>query len=155
VNETIFGSSRGQFAEYSVIAKLLIKWQSSANDIPTNDIPTIDGGLAMGARAHFLRILAVFGAMCISVSTPLLFAQQLPANVTHLQTSTSYGKSPQAFEPNIGQTSPAAKFLSRGRGYTLFLTNEEAILRSYLMIYDHRSSMWCAWPWLALLRSQR
>src|SRR5208282_5706965 len=40
----------------------------------------------------------------------------------------SYGKLPLSFETNIGQTSSAVKFLSRGRGYTLFLTRDEAVL---------------------------
>lgn len=31
------------------------------------------------------------------------------------------------FELNLGQTDPAAKFLSRGSGYTLFLTDSEAV----------------------------
>jgi len=35
---------------------------------------------------------------------------------------------PQSFEPNLGQADPRAKFLSRGRGYTLFLTKDGAVL---------------------------
>jgi hypothetical protein len=33
-----------------------------------------------------------------------------------------------AFEPNRGQTDARVKFLARGYGYTLFLTNDEAVL---------------------------
>jgi hypothetical protein len=36
---------------------------------------------------------------------------------------------PLSFEPNLGQVDPRVKFLSRGRGYTLFLTKDQAILR--------------------------
>jgi hypothetical protein len=40
-----------------------------------------------------------------------------------------YGKLPLSFEPNRGQTDSSVKFLSRGRGYTLFLTRRgEAVL---------------------------
>ena len=39
-----------------------------------------------------------------------------------------YGKIPLAFERNNGQTAPRVKFLSRGIGYTLFLTPTEAVL---------------------------
>lgn len=39
-----------------------------------------------------------------------------------------YGGLPLHFEPNQGQTAPSVKFLSRGDGYTLFLTNKEAVL---------------------------
>src|SRR6516225_6854028 len=40
----------------------------------------------------------------------------------------SYGKLPLSFELNRGQTDPQVKFLSRGRGYAMFLTGEEAVL---------------------------
>ena len=40
----------------------------------------------------------------------------------------NYGKLPLSFEPNRGQTDPQVKFLSRGRGYGLFLTGSEAVL---------------------------
>ncbi len=34
---------------------------------------------------------------------------------------------PMTFEPNVGQTDPAAQFLSRNKNYTLFLTPSEAV----------------------------
>jgi hypothetical protein len=40
----------------------------------------------------------------------------------------SYGKLPLSFEANEGQQDQAVKFLSRGSGYNLFLTNHEAVL---------------------------
>ena len=40
----------------------------------------------------------------------------------------AYGKLPLSFEANRGQTDGKVKFLSRGRGYTLFLTPTEAVL---------------------------
>lgn len=39
-----------------------------------------------------------------------------------------YGKLPMAFEVNQGQTDEQVKFISRGAGYTLFLTSSEAVL---------------------------
>ena len=42
--------------------------------------------------------------------------------------SANYGKLPLAFELNRGQTDARVKFLSRGRGYSLFLTGDEAVL---------------------------
>ena len=39
-----------------------------------------------------------------------------------------YGKLPLHFEPNLGQTSSQVKFLARGHGYSLFLTEKEAVL---------------------------
>jgi Bacterial Ig-like domain (group 3)/Beta-propeller repeat len=40
----------------------------------------------------------------------------------------TYGKLPLSFEANQGQTDPQVKFLSRGSGYSLFLTGDEAVL---------------------------
>jgi hypothetical protein len=40
-----------------------------------------------------------------------------------------YGRIPLRFEANIGQTDKRVKFISRGSGYGLFLTSDEAILR--------------------------
>src|SRR5262245_45600082 len=41
----------------------------------------------------------------------------------------AYGKIPLSFEKNLGQVDSRVKFLSRGPGYGLFLTDHEAILR--------------------------
>jgi hypothetical protein len=40
----------------------------------------------------------------------------------------SYGKLPLSFEANNGQVDEAVRYLSRGNGYTLFLTSTEAVL---------------------------
>ena len=40
----------------------------------------------------------------------------------------SLSKQLLSFEPNLGQSDPAVKFLSRGQGYSLFLTGSEAVL---------------------------
>lgn len=41
----------------------------------------------------------------------------------------AYGHLPLSFEPNAGQTDEQVKFLSRGPGYALFLTEAEAVMR--------------------------
>ncbi|HWN09545.1 MAG TPA: SBBP repeat-containing protein [Pyrinomonadaceae bacterium] len=41
----------------------------------------------------------------------------------------NYGALPLSFEPNQGQADRSVKFLSRGKGYTLFLTPTEAVFR--------------------------
>src|SRR5256712_9405656 len=51
-----------------------------------------------------------------------------PPQATKPQVLAAYGKLPLSFEANQGQTEPQVKFLSRGRGYTLFLTSTEAVL---------------------------
>src|SRR5271165_2406594 len=42
--------------------------------------------------------------------------------------SANYGKLPLGFEANQGQSDPQVKFLSRGNGYSLFLTDSAAVL---------------------------
>src|SRR5437870_3644449 len=46
---------------------------------------------------------------------------------TKQQVLVAYGKLPLSFEANQGQTDPQVKFLARGRGYTLFLSPDEAV----------------------------
>jgi len=41
----------------------------------------------------------------------------------------AYGRLPLSFETNQGQTDGRVKFISRGGGYTLFLTSNEAVLQ--------------------------
>ena len=41
--------------------------------------------------------------------------------------SKNYGKLPLSFEPNMGQSDKQVKFLSRGQGYSVFLTPTEAV----------------------------
>jgi hypothetical protein len=57
-----------------------------------------------------------------TAATPLGSAPQ-PATL-----QWNFAKLPLRFEANQGQTDPTVKFLSRGRGYSLFLTSDEAVL---------------------------
>src|SRR5215471_7428349 len=52
----------------------------------------------------------------------------------------AFGKLPLSFEANQGQTDPRVKFLSRGSGYSLFLTRGEAALALGKGIPDPASS---------------
>src|SRR5207248_803941 len=47
---------------------------------------------------------------------------------TQARLSQAYGQLPLSFEANHGQAHAAVDFLSRGSGYTLFLTSGEAVL---------------------------
>jgi hypothetical protein len=53
-----------------------------------------------------------------------------------------YGNLPWAFEINQGQAAQQVRFLSRGKGYTLFLTNSEAVM----VLRDGSGSVPGAWP---------
>src|SRR5262245_35627941 len=48
--------------------------------------------------------------------------------VTKVRTLQATGQRALSFEENHGQTDRSVKFLSRGQGYTLFLTSTEAVL---------------------------
>ena len=47
---------------------------------------------------------------------------------SRLRATAEYGKLPLSFEINQGQTDAQVQFLSRGSGYTLFLTPTNAVL---------------------------
>jgi hypothetical protein len=60
---------------------------------------------------------------------PFLAGVVLPAAAaTDARMSESYGKLPLHFEANRGQTDKDVRFLSRGAGYSLYLTGSEAVL---------------------------
>src|SRR5271170_1431998 len=58
---------------------------------------------------------------------PTAFAGPISASLKH-DWANAYGELPLAFEANQGQTDSAVRFLSRGEGYQLFLTKQEAVL---------------------------
>src|SRR2546430_13887624 len=59
-------------------------------------------------------------------SAPLTLTE--PDNAKRAQVNKAYGSLPLRFEANVGQSDSRVQFLSRGRGYTLFLTAAEAVL---------------------------
>jgi hypothetical protein len=83
-----------------------------------------------------LLVAVVIARAPKSPSEPLAAASAVsPAVVTdgggakkNTKFVAAYGKLPLAFEANHGQTNSRVKFLSRGPGYTLFLTSTEAVL---------------------------
>ncbi len=59
-------------------------------------------------------------------TAPVAITRADPAVQSRL--AGSYGKLPLSFERNAGQTDASVRFLSRGPGYALFLTGNEAVL---------------------------
>jgi hypothetical protein len=77
-------------------------------------------------------LLCLYASLCATAAAqsaprssarPVLAAAHNSAKVIE-----SYGKLPLAFEANQGQADSQVKFLSRGAGYSLFLTPTEAVL---------------------------
>ena len=54
--------------------------------------------------------------------------QPQPDAATQARLSAAYGQLPLSFEANQGQTDSQVNFLSRGSGYSLFLTPTKAVL---------------------------
>src|SRR5688572_19325200 len=64
----------------------------------------------------------------VFAASPKVASHQLdPAIQAKVQ--AAYGRLPLAFEINQGQVDKKVKFLSRGSGYSLFLTPTEAVLQ--------------------------
>lgn len=66
-------------------------------------------------------------ALLLSISSPGYAALPEPKTETD-RIQTAYGQIPLSFEANHGQTDSKVKYFSRGKGYTLFLTSNEAVL---------------------------
>ena len=65
----------------------------------------------------------IFAGLIVLASQGNLPAAPPPKTISH-----NYGKLPISFEANRGQTDKNVKFIARGRGYGLFLTDQEAVL---------------------------
>ena len=90
-------------------------------------------------RVGFLLLVST---LALAQSRPLSLVRQplasdapdraaQPDPATQSRIADSYGKLPLCFEANQGQTDTSVKFLSRGSGYTLFLTSDEAVFSLY------------------------
>lgn len=77
-----------------------------------------------------LCVTVIFGFALLTTDFSVRRTQKIEASISKVETDASrFHKLPLSFEPNYGQTDSEVKFLSRGDGYTLFLTAEEAVLR--------------------------
>jgi hypothetical protein len=75
----------------------------------------------MTYRVYLRALLALLGMICLNADA--WAALSPPAEI-----QAAYGRLPLSFEANQGQTADEVKFLSRGPGYSLFLTPGEAVL---------------------------
>jgi hypothetical protein len=79
-----------------------------------------------------LGCLFAFGLLVlVTLNAVAAFSAPQAADTTaahKAQIAQDYGKLPLSFEANVGQTDKSAKFFSRGSGYGLFLTGQEAVL---------------------------
>jgi hypothetical protein len=83
----------------------------------------------MTPRAFLVALILSISVSAQSTPFPAGKASLLPVGATpsSYQVAQNYGKLPLTFEANQGQTDAKVKFLSRGSGYALFLTGDEAV----------------------------
>jgi hypothetical protein len=83
--------------------------------------------LATYARALF--VTGLIAATSFTSASAGQASQSQNASSTHrAQLAENYGRLPLSFEANSGQADRSVKFLSRGSGYRLYLTGNEAVL---------------------------
>lgn len=91
----------------------------------------------MGGENSEKKHFSVFVLLVLPVVACLTLPQSLhrgksPDTPPAQEKRESYGSLPLTFESNQGQTSAQVRFLSRGKGYTLFLTSNNAVLAMML-----------------------
>ena len=104
-------------------------------------------GIRNSFKNVFILIIMAIGAAMLVDFSPASLRQNVPVRIHALsglsgarkrpaavaglpanQLVTNYGKLPLGFEANEGQTDSRVKFVARGKGYSLFLTGDEAVL---------------------------
>ena len=75
-------------------------------------------------------MVRLFGTLALVLSagvtrTPVRFDAQPAAKVGVV---AGYGQLPLHFEPNVGQFDPQVRYVTRGAGHTVFLTDTEAVM---------------------------
>jgi hypothetical protein len=94
-----------------------------------------EGGIASMQSKHLLLSSQNFAShsaqIALSALLTLVFVSPVLASTGETRRAAlAYGKLPLSFERNEGQTDPQVAFVSRGAGYTLFLTQKgEAVFK--------------------------
>jgi hypothetical protein len=76
-------------------------------------------------RNTYIRSIVCLAFACLTTAHAV---SQTASTVNQQHAQEAYGKLPLSFEANQGQSDSRVKFLSRGSGYSLFLTGNEAVL---------------------------
>jgi Beta-propeller repeat/Viral BACON domain len=76
----------------------------------------------------YFRVVSCFLFVALGVAPGHVQRPRLTATSAPSRLAANYGKLPLRFEANLGQADPRVRFISRGRGYTLFLASNEAVL---------------------------
>lgn len=86
------------------------------------------GAVVAHGRATVLLTLLALGGIFLLRHDLSRVSPSHPAHLKVAEAQAQFAALPLAFEPNLGQSSRAVKFLAHGTGYGLFLTQDEAVL---------------------------
>ena len=89
------------------------------------ELITTSSAQTKGQLAELPKVFAPSLPKKAPIATPEL---QSVAPADHKSVLQTFGRLPMVFEPNRGQASQDVKFLSRGADYSLFLTENEAVI---------------------------
>lgn len=79
-------------------------------------------------RTRVTRTIALGTSFIVGLSVLVMATSPSVREEGRRALNVSHAELPLSFEPNLGQTERQVKFLSRGNGYNLFLTADEAVL---------------------------
>jgi hypothetical protein len=88
-------------------------------------VPCLDFSLPKSHRTHVRLAPAI---LLLSMCAGTSFGQPSSSSTNAAAAASRYGNLPLSFETNSGQTDSEVRFLSHGRGYSLFLTDSAAVL---------------------------
>lgn len=80
------------------------------------------------AALRYVSAYPVAGDRSPNSSPSVVLSQVSPMSSRAADTRVEYADLPLIFEANRGQSDPSVEFLARGRGYSLFLRKEDAVL---------------------------
>jgi Beta-propeller repeat len=80
--------------------------------------------IARPAKSHSTALAA---RPLVKGSAPAAMDSRVADPTERARIAANFGSLPLSFEPNLGQTDPQVKFLSRNSHYNLFLTSNEAV----------------------------
>jgi hypothetical protein len=84
-----------------------------------------------GSPGHTSRLVTACGvaaAVLGGITSPGTVTSTAPVREDdHARVLRDFARSPLSFEENQGQTDPRVRYLTRGRGYTLYLTRQDAV----------------------------
>src|SRR5262249_9501259 len=84
--------------------------------------------ISMRTKIFTWLLFATTALLNFATATQMVAQTSSNTKAVQVRAAQSYSRLPLMFETNQGQTDPEVRFLSRGRGYTAFLTSGGMVL---------------------------